>query len=163
MASSVPVNGSVNLFLVTKMRAVVHIRWRDCRPGDLTCQHKRPNRLRNTAKSAFIRRMQLAPGDSTSHLRSWTACSFWISYESTDPNILRAGSGIRPQSSSATNAARISNPKVTYLVSCWPPWTVEESDTARFFVKDLGLAMAPKMCPDQSQAFKEVNIVSHLP
>ena len=29
--------------------------------------------------------------------------------------------------------------------------------TASFFVKDLGLALAPKMCPDQSQAFKEVN------
>ena len=28
---------------------------------------------------------------------------------------------------------------------------------ANFFVKDLGLALAPKMCPDQSQAFKEVN------
>ena len=26
-----------------------------------------------------------------------------------------------------------------------------------FFVKNLGLALAPKMCPDQSQAFKEVN------
>ena len=26
-----------------------------------------------------------------------------------------------------------------------------------FFVKDLGQALAPKMCPDQSQAFKEVN------
>ena len=29
--------------------------------------------------------------------------------------------------------------------------------TATFFVKDLGLALAPKMCADQSQAFKEVN------
>ena len=28
---------------------------------------------------------------------------------------------------------------------------------ASFSVKDLGLALAPKMCPDQSQAFKEVN------
>ena len=26
-----------------------------------------------------------------------------------------------------------------------------------FFAKDLGLALAPKMCPDQSQAFKDVN------
>ena len=34
---------------------------------------------------------------------------------------------------------------------------MEEGDTASFFVKDLGLALAPKMCPDQSQAFKEVN------
>ena len=29
--------------------------------------------------------------------------------------------------------------------------------TDSFFVKDLGLALAPKMCPDQSQTFKEVN------
>ena len=28
---------------------------------------------------------------------------------------------------------------------------------ASFFVKGLGLALATKMCPDQSQAFKEVN------
>ena len=28
---------------------------------------------------------------------------------------------------------------------------------ASFFVQDLGLALAPKMCPDQSQAFKEVD------
>ena len=34
---------------------------------------------------------------------------------------------------------------------------MEEGDIASFFVKDLGLALAPKMCPDQSQAFKEVN------
>ena len=29
--------------------------------------------------------------------------------------------------------------------------------TTPFFVKDLGLALEPKMCLDQSQAFKEVN------
>ena len=36
---------------------------------------------------------------------------------------------------------------------------MEEGDVlvASFFVKDLGLALAPKMCPDQSQAFKEVS------
>ena len=36
---------------------------------------------------------------------------------------------------------------------------MEEGDIASFFVKDLliGLALAPKMCPDQSQAFKAVN------
>ena len=43
------------------------------------------------------------------------------------------------------------------LLSCWPPWTVEEGDTANSFDKDLALALAPKMCPDQSQAFKKVN------
>ena len=32
-----------------------------------------------------------------------------------------------------------------------------EGDIASFFVDDLGLALAPKMCPDQSQAFKLVN------
>ena len=34
---------------------------------------------------------------------------------------------------------------------------MEEGDIASSFVKDLGLALAPKMCPDQLQAFKEVN------
>ena len=36
---------------------------------------------------------------------------------------------------------------------------VEEGDilVASVFVKDPGLALTPKMCPDQSQAFKEVN------
>ena len=36
---------------------------------------------------------------------------------------------------------------------------VEEGDilVASVFVKDPGLALAPKMCPDQSQTFKEVN------
>ena len=71
--------------------------------------------------------------------------------------LVRAGSSIKPQISSATNAACNSNSKVTHWVSCRPPWTVEEGDIASFFVKDLGLALAPKMCPDQSQAFKEVN------
>ena len=33
---------------------------------------------------------------------------------------------------------------------------MEEGYIASFFVKDLGLALAPKMCPDQSQA-KEVS------
>ena len=45
----------------------------------------------------------------------------------------------------------------TYLVACRPPWTVEAGDIAVFFVKELGLALAPKTCPDQSQAFTEVN------
>ena len=35
---------------------------------------------------------------------------------------------------------------------------MEEGYIAGLFVKgDLGLALAPQMCPDQSQAFKEVN------
>ena len=34
---------------------------------------------------------------------------------------------------------------------------MEKGDIAKFFCKDLALALAPKMCPDQSQAFKEVN------
>ena len=35
--------------------------------------------------------------------------------------------------------------------------TVVEGDIANFFVKGLELALAPKMCPGQSQTFKEVN------
>ena len=34
---------------------------------------------------------------------------------------------------------------------------MEEGDVARFFAKDQGLVLAPKMCLDQSQAFEEVN------
>ena len=37
-----------------------------------------------------------------------------------------------------------------------------EGDIAIFFVKDLGLALAPKMCPNQSQTFKRSNIDRHL-
>ena len=47
--------------------------------------------------------------------------------------------------------------RTSRLVSCCPSWTVEEGDIASFFVMDLGLALAPKMCLDQSQAFNEVN------
>ena len=53
------------------------------------------------------------------------------SYEK--PNELRAGSSIKPQISSATKAACVSNSNVTYLVSCRPPWTVEHGDIAIFF------------------------------
>ena len=34
---------------------------------------------------------------------------------------------------------------------------MEEGDIASFFVKDLGLALASKMCLDQSQTLIEVN------
>ena len=34
---------------------------------------------------------------------------------------------------------------------------MQEGAGASVFVNDLALALAPKMCPDQSQAFKEVN------
>ena len=33
---------------------------------------------------------------------------------------------------------------------------MEDGDVTSFFVDDLGLALAPNMCPDQSQAFEEV-------
>ena len=33
---------------------------------------------------------------------------------------------------------------------------MEDGDITSFFVDDLGLALAPSMCPDQSQAFGEV-------
>ena len=48
-------------FLVTEIRAVVHSRWRDCQPGDLTCQHKRPNRLRTTTNEPFMRKQHKSP------------------------------------------------------------------------------------------------------
>ena len=34
---------------------------------------------------------------------------------------------------------------------------MEEGEIASFYVEDLGLALALKMCPDQSQAFEGVN------
>ena len=102
--------------------------------------------------------------------RSFTADTFLILYDlarvaAWEPyNLHGVGQGpwvssrIEPQISSSTNAACISDSNDTYLVSCWPPWTVKEGDIASFFlVQDLGLALAPKMCPDQSQTFKEVN------
>ena len=49
-------------------------------PDDLTCQHKRPNRLRTTTNAACIRGTKLASGDRTGYLRSWTARPFRISY-----------------------------------------------------------------------------------
>ena len=48
---------------------------------------------------------------------------------------LRAGSSIKAEISSATNAACISNSNLTYLVSCWRSWTVEERDIARFMLR----------------------------
>ena len=51
-------------------------------------------------------------------------------------------------------ATRISH---IYLVSCWPPWTVTGRGWHRQFFNDLGLALAPKMVHDQSQAFEKVN------
>ena len=63
-----------------EIRAVVHTRWRTCQPGDLACQHKRPNRLRTTTNAACIRGTKLASGDRTGYLRSWTARPFRISY-----------------------------------------------------------------------------------
>ena len=40
---------------------------------------------------------------------------------------------------------------------------MKEGGIASFFVKDLGLVLAPKMCPDQSQVFTEVNISQAFP
>ena len=58
------------------------------------------------------------------------------------------------------NVACNSNSNVAFFVSCRPPRTVEEGNIASFFYGDLGLALASKMCPDQSQAFQKVR---HLP
>ena len=46
------------------------------------------------------------------------------------------GSSIPPQISSAANAACTSNSNVTYLVLCWPSWTLEEGDIAGFFCQE---------------------------
>ena len=34
---------------------------------------------------------------------------------------------------------------------------MEEDDISSFFVEELGLVVVPKLCRDQSQAFKDVN------
>ena len=69
-----------------------------------------------------------------------------------------AGSSIKIQTLSATNAACKSNSNLTHLESCWLPGAVEAGDIASVFVKDLGLALPPTMCPEQSRAFKVNNI-----
>ena len=96
--------------------------------------------------------------NESDYFRRGTQISFPLLESRSCENFwLRAGSSIKPQISSATNAACISNSNVTYLVSCWPQWTVEEDDIASFFVADLGLELAPKKCPDQFQTFNEVH------
>ena len=42
----------------------------------------------------------------------------------------------------------------SHEIQCRMQWHMNISS---FFVKDLGLGLPPKLCPDQSQAFKEVN------
>ena len=60
-----------NYFLVTEIRPVVHTKWRVSTWCDLTCQHKHPNRLRNTANAACIRRQHRSP-------KKRTAGPFWL-------------------------------------------------------------------------------------
>ena len=91
-----------------------------------------------------------------SDLRAWESAENSRNKGSTFSH--NSWSYIKPQISSATNAACNSNSNATYLVSYWPPWTAEEGGIASFFGKVLGLVLAPKMCPHQSQGFKEVNI-----
>ena len=74
--------------------------------------------------------------------------------------LIRAGSSVSPRIWSATNAACNSNSIVTHSVFGIMLTAINSSgrgDTASFFVKELGLALAPKICPDQLQAFKEIN------
>ena len=43
---------------------------------------------------------------------------------------------------------------ILYHANCHGQW---KRATASLFVEDLGLAIAPKVWPDQSQAFKDIN------
>ena len=73
---------------------------------------------------------------------------------------IRAGSSFSAQSAvSAVNAACNTHSNVTYLLSCWPPWTVGDGGMSSFFVQGLGLALlkVAKSCPHRPQAFKKVN------
>ena len=101
-------------------------------------------------------RMVFCPTMDASDLRAWESAENSRNKGSTFSH--NSWSYIKPQISSATNAACNSNSNATYLVSYWPPWTAEEGGIASFFGKVLGLVLAPKMCPHQSQGFKEVNI-----
>ena len=49
------------LFLYTEIQAVVHTRWRVSTRCDLTCQHRRPDRVRNTTNATYIRRQHRSP------------------------------------------------------------------------------------------------------
>ena len=75
---------------------------------------------------------------------------------------LRAGSSISPQIPSATNATCNCNSS-----HIW--YHVDRHERCKrvtqpvVFVKDLGLALASKMRPDKSQAFKEVNNSQAIP
>ena len=64
---------------------------------------------------------------------------------------------------SATDAACNMYSDVTYFVSYWPPWTTGNGGIASYFVQDLGRALAAKMCPDQSRAFKMVINIQAFP
>ena len=73
--------------------------------------------------------------------------------------LLQAGSRQTTEILPPTNAACNRYSKVIYLVSYWPPWTVEELDIAAVFVQHLGLALliVAKTCPHRPQSFKKVN------
>lgn len=62
ITSSEPINTSADPFVPTEIRAVVHTRFWDCQPGDLTCQQKRLNTSRNTPSA-------VCAGDSTGPTR----------------------------------------------------------------------------------------------
>ena len=79
----------------------------------------------------------------------------WSLYYTGVQIMIRAGSSIKPQVSSATSAACNSNSNVIYFGIMLTAMNSGRGWHSQFFVKDLGLELAPKMCPDESQSFKE--------
>ena len=76
---------------------------------------------------------------------------------------IRAASGLNPQISSATNAARISHSNATYLVSCWPPWSMEEGGMACFFCQGPRTgASAENVSPTNHRPSNRSNIDRYL-
>ena len=63
-------------------------------------------------------------------------CAYCTNNISAKIGYVRAGSGWTPQILSATNAACNIYSNATYFVSCWPPRTAGEGDTASFSVGD---------------------------
>ena len=87
-------------------------------------------------------------------LWNWVSVTIYRRFHS-QTSYIRAGSRVKPQFLSAMNAACDSNSNVTYLVSYWPPSTVEEGDFGIFvLITCLWLAIVPKMCPDNHRHSK---------
>ena len=101
------------------------------------------------------------------HRQTCSATISNISNRSAQPQefiYVRAGSSVSPQVSSATNAACNSNSNVTHiLLSVFGIMLTAMNSSGRglhsqfFFCEGPRTGANPEMCPDQSQAFKEVN------